>query len=242
MTDEIAQLKALLDSERQPANPLRPHQVRAYREESARLNDIVNAPTWVEGDRTQATKRYRSLNQMLTEQAPRPTERPNDVKRLADEVLAKHIQPAMLAKEVMRRNPAGAVGQYIRQERDPQTKRGVQEWKRAQWALDPGNEDPDHSNLERFRPEIGPQSGTATHMVGAQIAGHAAFSPQAKENWPENMPPQGTVMSPLVQAQAREAVVKKKRGRPPMPEAQKQYLREQALARHRAKVEAATNG
>ena len=226
---ELDQLESILDSERQPKNPLRPHQVKSYREEQKRLEEIVHAPGWVEGDRGQATKRYRSLGKMLEEQAAKPTSQPNEVKRLSDEVFSKHIQPAMLPREVMRRNPSGAVGQFIRQEQGKETKRAMQAWKRSRWALDPNTDDPDHTNLEKYRPEIGPQSGAATFMSDAQIPGVFAMSPKAKENWPAEMPPQGTVNSALAQVKKAE-----KRTRAPLSEDQKQALRDRlALARAR---------
>ena len=226
--NEVDQLQAALDKERLPVTPLRPHQVRGYRDEHKRLEEIVHAPAWVEGDRGQAMKRHRSLAQMLADQAPRKTAAPDEVKRLADAVLSSHIQPALLPREIMRRNPAGAVGTFIRQEQGPETKRAIQQWKRARWALDPETDDPDHTNLERFRPELAPPDGASTFMAGAQIPGHFAMTPKAKANWPAEMPQQGTVESALVQVQRRE---KKKRIRQPMPEAQKEHLRIKAHER-----------
>jgi hypothetical protein len=223
----IDQLQSLLDTERQPANPLRPHQVKAYREERERLDEIIHAPSWVEGDRGQATKRYRALDKMLSEQAPRKSDQLNEVKRLADEVLKTYIKPALLPLEVMQRNPSGAVGAHIRQEHHPESKRAIGTWKRAQFAQDPENEDPDFANVNCFRPEIGPQSGASTFMVNAQIPGQFAWSPKAKENWPAGMPAQGTVTSALAQVQAREAPKRKKRV--PLSEEQKQTLRERLV-------------
>lgn len=226
----VDQLKSLLDAERHPVMPLRPHQVKSYQEERKRLDEIVHAPAWVEGDRGQAQKRYRSLGAMLDQQAPRPASQPNDVKRLADEVLEHVIKPAMLPREVMRRNPVGAVTRFMRQEQGPAAKEAIQQWKRAQWALDPTTEDGDHTNLERHRPEIGPVAGASTFMADAQIPGVFAMSPAAKANWPAAMPAEGTVNSPLRQARTRE----KKTTRParaPMSAEQREHLRQKALKR-----------
>lgn len=229
----VDQLDALLNAERQPGNPLRPHQVKAYREEAQRLNDIVHAPAWVEGDRAQATKRFRGLNQMLAEQAPRKSEQGNEIRRLADEVLATHIRPTMQPREIMRRNPTGAVGVFIQQEQAPATKRAIRQWKRAQWALDPDTDDPDHTNLERHRPELARPDGTSTYMADAQIPGVFAMSPQAKANWPAELPPQGTVNSAIAQVKRREKKIAKpeKAARPPMSAAARENLRTKALAR-----------
>jgi len=237
----VDQLQTLLDTERQPSNPLRPHQVESYAEEKKRLDEIIHAPSWIEGDRGQATKRHRNLDKMLAEQAPRRSDRVNEIKRLADEVLERQIKPAMLPREVMRRNPSGAVGAFLRQEQGPETKRAIREWKRAMWAIDPESKDPDHTNLERFRPEIGPQSGASTFMADAQIPGVFAMTPQAKANWPAEMPAQGTVNSPLAQVQAREQ--KEKKPRAPMSEERKQALRDRlAVARQKQAEKRAAGG
>jgi hypothetical protein len=112
----------------------------------------------------------------------------------------------------MRRNPAGAVGKFLRSENSPQVQDAIQQWKRAQLALEQGNPDPDLANVERFRPEVHIPGQAATYMANAQIPGHFAMSPQAKANWPEGLPEQGTAVSPLKQAQKREMTEAQKAG------------------------------
>lgn len=232
MSDSPAtELETLLDQTGQPKMPLRRHQVEAYQEERDRLHAIVTAPPYVTGaDRGHATKRFRELDGMLKTQAPRPIEDVtlrNRVHQLAT-ALKEEIRSAMLPREVMRRNPAGAVDTFLRQENHPATKRKILTWKRAMFALDPTTDDRDHANLEKIRPELTTQ-GTSGFMADAQIPGHFAMSPQAKANWPEGMPPQGTVNSALAQVQARETKPKRV-----MSEAQKAALalgRQKRLAR-----------
>lgn len=225
----VAELQSHLDATGQPKNPLRRHQAEAYEEERNRLQQIVTAPAYVTGaDRGHATKRFRELDGMLQAQAPKPIEdvnRKNAVHGLAKRVLDEVIVPAMLPREIMRRNPAGAVDQFLKRENAKPVKQAVQAWKRAMFALDPTTDDRDHANLEKYRPEMTAQ-GTSGFMTDAQISGHFAFGPRAAANWPAEMPPQGTANSALAQVQAREAKPKR-----PMTQAQKDNLAKGRAAR-----------
>lgn len=186
----------------QPYNPLRPNQRDNYREELRRLEAIVQAPPFVGGDRGAAVMRHREVKKTLETQAPKPItgERANDVHRLATEVLDTVLKPAMLPRAVSRRNPPGAVDHVLKNELSPTYKRAAIAWKRAQWALDPETSDPNHTNLERFRPE-GMAGDTSTFMTSAQIPGNFAMSAQAKEHWPLGEP---TADTALKQVQRRE--------------------------------------
>ncbi len=203
MSDPVVQqlAQALKD---QPANPLRNHQVEEYTRERDRLQAIVGAPAYVPGSRGVAAKQARELDALMERQVAKPLsgDRKDQVAKLADEVMDKVIKPALLPREEMRRNPAGAVGKFMRQENSKPVKQAIQQWKRAQLALEPGNEDPDLANVERFRPElIHATGGVGTFMPGAQIPGNFAMTPLAKENWPLGEP---QVDTPLKQAQKRE--------------------------------------
>ena len=201
MSDAVFQLATALKD--QPKNPLRNHQVEEYTAEATRLNQIVSAPAYVTGvDRGAAARRSREVNKLIEDQIAKPVHgaKKDEVARLANEVLETVIRPALLPREEMRRNPAGAVGKFIRQENSRPVKQAIQHWKRAQLALEPENQDPDLANVERFRPEL-MQPGVGTFMPGAQIPGNFAMTPTAKANWPLGEP---TVDTPLKQAQKRE--------------------------------------
>lgn len=201
MSDAVKELKTLLHD--QPENPIRHQQAEEYREEAQRLEAIVKAPQWIEGaNRGQANQTYRRINKMLQDQAPKPieeAERRDRVAKLA-EVVKGEIREGMLTQEEMRRNPAGAVDVFLKQEGSRAGKDAILTWKRAMRALDPDNADEDYTNVERFRPAVRTQ-GPATYMADAQIPGNFAMSALAKENWPLGEPGADT---PLKQAKKRE--------------------------------------
>lgn len=176
-------LDALLHD--QPAAPLRPAQVSATQEEITRI----------EGNRQNGYERsgatfetLRRLRDRLDKQAPKRIEEParrDEVSRLAKAVLTETIIPSLQPKEIMRRNPSGAVGRYQRTEASRGVKRTILTWKRAMRALDPENADPDYTNVEAYRPELAGLAGAApTFMADAQIPGAFAMTPAAKQNWP----------------------------------------------------------
>jgi len=200
MSDAAKQLEEVIKN--QPQNPLRPHQQEAYRTEQRRLQAIVNAPAYVTGvNRGVAAKKAREVESAISTQMPQPisgSER-DQISKLADAVMADDIRPAMLTREEMRRNPAGAVGQFLKRESHPIVKHAVRLWKRAMFALEPQSEDPDLANIERFRPEL----GASTILTNAQLPGHMAIPEAAKGNLPESMQ-QVPPTSPLGEARARD--------------------------------------
>ena len=88
-------------------------------------------------------------------------------------------------QEEMRRNPPGTVAKLTRWQASK--KNLTLAWKNLRRVLEPDNDDPDLSNLERYRPSMMNTNGAATHMPGAQIAGHHAMTPAAKRNWPDGL-------------------------------------------------------
>ncbi len=201
MSEAVAKLTHALKD--QPKNPLRNHQVEEYTHEQARLKEIIQAPAYVSGDRGAATKRYAEVTKLVDSQIAKPLQgaRKDEVAALSAEVLEQTIRPALLPREEMRRNPAGAVGRFLRVENSKPVQQAIQQWKRAQLALEPENPDPDLANVERFRPELIAQGQAASFMPGAQIPGNFAMTPQAKANWPLGEP---TVETPLKTAQKKE--------------------------------------
>lgn len=200
MADKVTELEQLLQG--QPQNPLRPAQIQGYDEELDRLDRQMKAPAYVGADRGVAAKRHRELSQMVETQRPRPLsgDRVDQVNRLQKEVLETVIRPAMLPQEVMRRNPSGAVGQFLRTEGSRPIKRAIQAYKRARLALEPQD---GNVSVENYRPSLTGDPVTS-FMVNAQIPGHFGFGPTAKANWPAGMPAEGTVETPLKTARKRE--------------------------------------
>lgn len=202
MSSSVSELKSLLHD--QPINPLRPNQVQDYQEEADRNHKIAQAPPWQGGDRGVAVRRHDQLQRMIREQAPHMIEEPlqrDRVAKLTSEVLTNVIQPALLTRAQMRRNPAGAVDAFIKREQSKPVKDAILTWKRAMRALDPENSDQDYTNIERFRAEGINPDGTSTFMVDAQIPGVFAMTPAAKQKWPLGEP---HVKTPLAQAKKRE--------------------------------------
>ena len=182
----------------QPLNPLRPAQVESYREELDRCESIANAPPYIQADRANASMRCRQLRRMLDKQAPKPIEGEfarSEVNRLTNEVMDTIIRPAMLSRSIMRRNPQGAATTFLRREGSRPVKRAILTWKRARFALDPNTDNMDHANAELYRPEGTGPDGNSTFMTDAQIPGHMAMSPLAKENWPLGEPTAKTAVS-----------------------------------------------
>ena len=230
MSDATKQLETLLHD--QPLNPMRPNVRRELEDERDRLRTIVTAPVWQTGaDRGQATKRFKQIEKTLANQAPKAVTgaRQDQVKAACDEVLGE-IREAMLPQSVMRRNPAGAVDEFRRREGSKAVKRKISQWKRGMWALDPTNEDSDYTNLERFRPSGLNENGVSTYMLGAQIPGKFAMSPQAKDNWPLGPPTADTALKQVQRAETSTTTMKRE-----MSDKQKAALL-RAQAARRAKI------
>lgn len=244
--EPVAQLEAILTETGQPVNPLRHNQITAYTEEAKRLGGVIEqrdadgrpGQSWINADPGPARRRLREIDGILVAQAPKRITGPraNTVHALATRLIEDVLKPAMLPRAVMRRNPAGAVGAFQRQEGSRLFKRAALAVKRAIMAVDPENPDPDRTNLERFRREGTGANGTSTFMSDATIPGYHAMTPQAKQNWPEGFAePQHTALAQVQQREARE--------RPARPRHTK-TLREKrpaspAVLAHMAKLNAA---
>ncbi len=201
MSKVVSELKELLKD--QPVNPLRANQVEEFKNERERLQSIVKAPAWQTGaDRGAAQKRFKAIDKTLAEGAPKGLDkfRQDKVAVLAKEALDE-IKAAMLPQATMRRNPAGAVDHFRRNEGSKEVKDKIITWKRAMRALDPDNTDQDYTNLERYRPSGTPEDGTSSFSANAQIPGKFTQSALAKENWPLGEP---TVETAVAQVKRRE--------------------------------------
>lgn len=169
----------------------------------------------------------RKLDKQLNSQSPRdttPEER--DLLAKTEKELETELTHGMPTHEEMRRNPAGTVHKHMQWEQRFKPK--VNLLKNIKIQLEPTSQDPDLANLEKIRPHS-PETGAGTFSVNAQIPGHFAQSPQAKANWPADMPPQGTANSVLAQAMKREKT----------PEERKAFGEKMKAARARKKQLAA---
>lgn len=234
MSDTVNQLRALLHD--QPQNPMRPEQVRLMTEERDRCQGIANMPAWVAGaNRGQAIKDAKRIDKQLREQAAKPIEeghRRDKIAKLTVDLIGE-VKEAMLPRSVMRRNPAGAVDQFLRKENSRAVKDKILTAKRAMRALEPDNDEPNYTNFERFRNEGAGPDGTATFMAEAQIPGKFAMSITAKENWPLGEPTATTAIGQVKAAEAAVNTPAKHRKVPVLTEEQKQ-ARSEALAKARS--------
>ena len=214
----VAELDSLLHD--QPQAPLRPNQVEDYEGELRRVGALAEgkdqegqARPWIPGDRGLARATVQRIRRTLRDQAPKPIEdaqRRDHVARLTTQVINDVIKPAMLPSTVMRRNPSGAVGAFMRQEMSRPIKQAILTAKRALRALEPENPDPDYCNMERFRPSGERPDGASTFMADAAIPGTFAMTPQAKAHWPLGEPTAPTALSQVKAAETAPATPTKK--------------------------------
>lgn len=232
LSQEARELESLMAD--QPHVPLKPGQLREYQDEMARLTMLVdgrdmegNVVPWIGGDRAAAAKRRRQINDILNKQAPKELsgEKANRAFGLVNKVLDQDIKPALLPKVVMDRAPAGAVGQYMRSENHPLTKRAILLAKRTLRALDPTNEDPDFCNMERFRQPGTIQNGVAMFDATAIVPGKFGMSPLAKANWPLGEPTADTALGQVVRREAESET----NGHAPKPKKTKKAKRTLSL-------------
>ena len=134
------------------------------------------------------------------------------------------IRQGMPTHEDMRRNPAGAVDQHRRWEQ--LNKAAILERRNAIIALNPGDDSKDLTNIDMIRPHSAAlTNGTATFMSDAQIPGHFAMTPAAKDNWPLGEPKLDTPLKQAERAEARAA----KPGKREWTDEQKAAARERGL-------------
>lgn len=151
-------------------NLLRPGQVDALKAEASRLEFSLTQPHLQ--DRPAATRALRHTQSQLDKLIPQeyPADQIDKAVRRASELRTEMIEDGMPTRMEMRANMPGAVGKLRRWERRNKTK--LQEWKYHQLRLNPGSDDPDVANFERFRPSGG--SGELSRD-NAQIEGQNFF-------------------------------------------------------------------
>lgn len=118
--------------------------------------------------------------------------------------LAEEIRAGMLPVEVMRRNPPGAVGQYLKAEGGA-LKTKILEWKNLRRLNNPGDESEDLANVELLRPSMAGRGTPTTFIADAQIPGYMAYGHIPDERWEASGLPLVNENSPLAQAERRES-------------------------------------
>ena len=145
-------------------------------------------------------RRIMDIERLLEEQSPLPiTPAVKDAVSKRERELRAEIVEGMPDRETYRRNPPGA--EFSHRTWHNANKSKILEWKNLRIQLEPESDDRDLANIELYRPALAPGLSTSTFMPQAQIPGHHAMTPLAKENWPEGM---GEPNSALVQARDRE--------------------------------------
>ena len=141
-------------------------------------------PSLKNDDRRSVQPRIARMKKDLESQSP--AELPGAVKdKIAAraKALEEKFTAGMLSKEEMRKNPAGAVGQFMKWEKA--NKPAIMEWKNAMQMLEPDSNDPDLSNVERLRPE----GAKDRFRADAQITGKMTYGNVPEENWEKALGP-----------------------------------------------------
>lgn len=172
-----------------PASPpktptLKPSQRAAIEQDYEAANEALTNPKMAPyiQDKAALAKQARNLKRTLDEQAPQPYDDPIEknaaVKRMKE--LQDAFTEGMPSKQEMRRNRDGSVHKHMKWEKA--NKKNILEWREIVKRLEYDSDDPELTSYERFRPDQ-----PFVYDTTAQIAGVHAMSPQAKQNWPEDM-------------------------------------------------------
>jgi hypothetical protein len=168
-----------------PTNPtLKPSQRAAIEQDYEAANEALTNPKMAPyiQDKAALAKQARNLKKTLDEQAPKPYETSGEknaaAKRLR-EIEAQMLE-GMPSRQEMRRNRDGSVHKHLKWEK--RNKPFILERKDILKRLEFDSDDPDLTSYERLRPDQ-----PFVYDTTAQIAGVHAMSPQAKDNWPDEM-------------------------------------------------------
>jgi hypothetical protein len=186
---------------------LRFNEKRAAEEELSRIDRRLSAPEWVQSGmsdegRRNLARRSHIIQRQLKEHSP-PTNLSGETKDALDsrrKHLEEKITSGMPPREVMRRNPPGAVD--WNRSWETANKDHVLEWKNIKRAQAPDSDARDLANIEVLRPSM-MRPGEATFMADAQIPGHFAYSNVPAENWQQTFG-EAKMDTPLKQAERRE--------------------------------------
>jgi len=155
-------------------------QIREAGDEIKSIERTLADPAAKIEDRAGMDRRLRTIQRDLRAQmAPETTPEQRDLLSKEEKVLREQISEAMLSQEEMRKCPPGALGRNVRFETEFKTR--IMRWKNIVRAMNPGNDDPDVSNLEKFRPKT-----NSLNMDNALIQGKQFFLSPDTEQYKEN--------------------------------------------------------
>lgn len=180
--DQIAQLTEEKESLREavsPANPFRKN---------------IEKPQLMH-------QRLKQIESTLEKYAPEPLEgHEKDTLAKRELELREKWTQGMPTEEEMRKNPAGMVDRHRKWEKV--NKSAILEWKNIRRQLEAGSDDPDLSNIERYRP-----TGHMDRMrTDAQIPGMMTYHKIPDEKWDmafEGKKPENTALAQVERVQAK---------------------------------------
>ena len=177
-------------------------------------------------DRGQVVSRLKRMKKGLIEQSPADLDG-STANKVNQEIktLEEKITQGMLSKEEMRKNPAGAVGQFMKWERA--NKKAIMRWKNLQILRDPTSDDPDLANIERLRPN----GAIDRFRSDAQITGKMSYGNISQEAWDTAFQGKGPENTALKQAQKVEHEQPKSQ----MSDEARERARQRMLEFHRKK-------
>jgi hypothetical protein len=206
---EVSQVKNVTDSRGRLVTKakryLKNHERRSRQDELDHIGQVLDKSNWAQATMTAEgrqllAKRRRALEDQLEDGTP------PQVSGETKDVLSKRLQElnetmriGMPTVEEMRRNPAGAVDKHRRWEAANKVRKLERD--NVLHLLNPDDDSKDLTNIEMIRPSGLIPGGASTFMADAQIPGHFAMTPLAKENWPLG---EAKVDNPLAQAARRE--------------------------------------
>ena len=137
-------------------NLLRNDQVIEAKAELQRMEHMLGQPHLQ--DRAEMMRQKHGVEKMLNDAEPIPfTGEDIDQAVAREQELRDTITRDMPTAAEMRHAPPGIIGRHRQWERQNKTK--IQEWKYIRRRMYSGSDDPDVSNIERYRPRSGGQEG-----------------------------------------------------------------------------------
>ena len=162
-------------------NYLRPQQIQDLKQDIESCDrQLGNANPLEQVDRRKVAMRRRRLQHDLDSQSPPVL---GETERVALErerdSLEETLRKKMPPRDIMMRNPSGAVGKNMAFEK--RYKKDVRRWKTLQVVLNQDSDDPDIANAERLRPDTDNLVNYADAQIPPKIM--SIPSPQFQQNY-----------------------------------------------------------